>query len=362
MSVAVITGSAGLVGSAVARFCVAQGMSVIGIDNHMRGEFFGPDASTRRNTDCLLRELPDYRHHDLDIRDREGIEAVFAGYSDAISLVVHAAAQPSHDWAVRDPLTDFSVNATGTLILLEAVRRHCPQSVFIYTSTNKVYGDAPNRLPLIEKETRWELAPDHPYADQGIDEEMSIDQSLHSIFGAGKLSSDIMTQEYGRYFGLKTGVFRCGCITGPHQTGAELHGFLSWLVRCAVTRSPYVINGYGGKQVRDILHVSDLVQAFRQFYQAPKPGAVYNMGGSRFNNCSVIEAIREIEEMSGYRPDLKLSDTPRIGDHIWWISNVGRFRSDYPGWRPEYDLKATLRELIDHHLASDSSFSGNPPA
>lgn len=248
MPVAIITGASGLVGSVAARFLHAQGLSVVGIDNYMRGYFFGPEASTQRNTEALPRDLSDYRHREIDIRDQQHVDEVFAHYGEAISLVLHAAAQPSHDWAARDPLTDFSVNATGTLILLDAVRRHCPNAVFIFTSTNKAYGDAPNRFPLAELETRWEIASTHPYAAHGIDEELSVDQSMHSIFGVGKLSADVMTQEYGRYFGLKTGTFRCGCITGPAQAGAELHGFLSYLVTCVMSRRPYVIYGYGGNR------------------------------------------------------------------------------------------------------------------
>jgi CDP-paratose 2-epimerase len=272
MSIAIVTGASGLAGSETARLLHSQGLAVIGIDNHLRGYFFGPEASTRKNTENLLRDLPGYRHSEIDIRDRESIDDIFARYGSEISLVVHAAGQPSHDWAMREPLTDFSVNATGTLILLEAVRRHSPDAVFIFISTNKVYGDAPNRLPLVEHETRWEPLADHPYSARGIDEKMSVDQSMHSIFGVSKLSADVMAQEYGRYFGLKTGIFRCGCITGPSHAGAELHGFLSYLVKCAVREQPYAINGYLGKQVRDNIHAYDLATAFWHFYRSPRPG------------------------------------------------------------------------------------------
>lgn len=347
MSVAIVTGSSGLVGSEAVRFLHAQGLSVIGIDNDLRAHFFGSDGSTKRNMEALLRELPDYQHQEIDIRDRERIEEIFARHHTAISLVVHAAAQPSHDWAMRDPLADFSINATGTLILLEAVRRHCPEAVFIFTSTNKVYGDASNRLPFVELESRWELPSTHPYHAHGIDEELSVDQSLHSVFGASKLGADVMTQEYGRYFGLKTGIFRCGCITGPAHASAELHGFLSYVVKCAVAGRPYVIYGYGGKQVRDNIHSYDLVNAFWHFYQAPRPGAVYNLGGSRHSNCSVLEAIRDIEELSGRHLDWTLSDQARSGDHIWWISDVRKFQRDYPGWAYRYDHKAIVAELIE---------------
>jgi CDP-paratose 2-epimerase len=346
MSVTIITGSAGLVGSEAARFLHAQGLSVVGVDNHLRGHFFGPDSSTRWNTEHLLHNLSDYWHEEIDIRDRERIDALFARYGAAVSLIVHTAAQPSHDWAARDPLTDFSVNATGTLILLEAARRHSPDAVFIFTSTNKVYGDAPNRLPLVELETRWEPAPTHPYAAHGIDEEMSLDQCMHSVFGASKLGADVMTQEYGRYFGLKTGVFRGGCITGPAHSGAELHGFLAYLVKCAVTGRPYQVHGYGGKQVRDNIHAYDLVNAFWHFYQRPRPGAVYNIGGSRHSNCSVLEAIRDVEELSGRRLRWTLGEQARAGDHVWWVSDVRKFQRDYPGWSYRYDHQGIIAELI----------------
>jgi CDP-paratose 2-epimerase len=351
MSIAIITGSAGLVGSEAARFLHAQGMSIAGVDNHLRGHFFGPDSSTEWNTELLRRDLPNYRHEEIDIRDREGIDKLFARYGTAISLIVHTAGQPSHDWAARDPLTDFSVNATGTLILLEAARRRSPDAVFIFTSTNKVYGDAPNRLPLVELETRWELDPTHPYAEHGIDEELSVDQCMHSVFGASKLGADVMTQEYGRYFGLKTAVFRAGCITGPAHSGAELHGFLSYLVKRAITGRPYQIHGYRGKQVRDNIHAHDLASAFWHFYQAPRPGAVYNIGGSRHSNCSVLEAIRDVEELSGRRLQWTLSDQARGGDHIWWVSDVRRFQRDYPGWAYRYGQKAIIAELIEATLS-----------
>lgn len=346
MSVAIVTGSSGLVGSETVRFLHGKGLAIVGIDNHMRSQFFGPDSSTQRNLEGLIRDFPGYRHEDVDIRSRERVEDVFAHYGSAISLIIHAAAQPSHDWAARDPLTDFSVNAAGTLILLEATRRYCPDAVFIFTSTNKVYGDVPNSLPFIELETRWEPAASHPYAAQGIDEAMSIDHCLHSVFGASKVSADVMTQEYGRYFGLKTGIFRCGCITGPAHIGAELHGFLSYLVKCTVTGKPYTIHGYKGKQVRDNIHSYDLVNAFWHFFSAPQPGSVYNLGGSRHSNCSVLEAIRDAEELAGRKLQLEISNQARSGDHIWWISDVGKFQRDYPNWNYCYDQKAILSELV----------------
>lgn len=313
----------------------------------MRAYFFGKEASVDWNTSQLCKTLPRFRHLPIDIRDASGVEGLFRSYGKNIELVVHCAAQPSHDWAAREPVTDFSVNATGTLVLLEAVRKFAPDAVFIFTSTNKVYGDTPNLLPLIENETRWELDPAHPWSMHGIDESMSIDQTKHSLFGASKVAADVMVQEYGRYFGMRTGVFRGGCLTGPAHSGAELHGFLAYLVLCAVTGRSYTIFGYKGKQVRDNIHSNDLVRCFWHFYRGPRPGKVYNIGGSRHANCSILEAIDMIEEISGYRVDYTLSEDARAGDHIWWISDVRRFQQDYPSWHYTYDLHGTLRQMID---------------
>ena len=282
-----------------------------------------------------------------DVRDTAAIENLFKAHGKSIELVIHCAAQPSHDWAAREPVTDFSVNAMGTVVLLEATRKFSPDAVFILTSTNKVYGDTPNTLPLYETETRWELDPAHPWSGRGIDESMSIDQTKHSIFGASKVAADVMVQEYGRYFGMRTGVFRGGCLTGPAHSGTELHGFLAYLIRCAVSGRLYTVYGYKGKQVRDNIHSNDLVQCFWHFYQDPKVGAVYNIGGSRFSNCSVLEAIKLIGELSGYEVKYSISETARSGDHIWWISDVQRFQQDYPSWSYTYDLRATLVELIE---------------
>lgn len=345
MSTAIVTGSGGLVGSETVRFLHDQGMDVIGIDNNLREYFFGPDGSTRPQAERLAGSLKRYRHFDLDIRDQDSIFRLVEEHK--ISLLVHCAAQPSHDWSAREPLTDFSVNACGTMVLLEAVRRFAPEAVFIFVSTNKVYGDAPNELPLVERETRWELDPEHPYAERGIDESMRIDQTKHSIFGASKAGADIMTQEFGRYFGLKTGVFRGGCLTGPAHAGVELHGFLAYLVKCAVTGRPYVVYGYKGKQVRDNIHSADLVNAFWHFFRQPRPGAVYNIGGSRHNNCSILEAMARIEALSGFRVKYTMSDQARSGDHIWWISDVSRFMRDYPSWNYSYSLDDTLEEMIE---------------
>jgi CDP-paratose 2-epimerase len=347
LSVVIVTGSSGLIGSETARFFHGQGFDVVGIDNDMRAYFFGQDASTQWNTRQLLADLPRFRHCALDIRDSEAIEALFGSYGTSIELVVHCASQPSHDWAAREPMTDFSVNATGTLVMLEAARKHAPDATFIFTSTNKVYGDTPNALPLVELDTRWELDASHPWSEHGIDESMSVDQTKHSIFGASKVAADVMVQEYGCYFGMRTGVFRGGCLTGPAHSGAELHGFLAYLVRCAVARRPYTIFGYKGKQVRDNIHSNDLVQCFWHFHRQPKPGAVYNIGGSRHSNCSMLEAIDLIDELGGGRVHSTLSDQARSGDHIWWISDVRRFQRDYPQWRYTLDLRATLAEMID---------------
>jgi CDP-paratose 2-epimerase len=346
MSVAVVTGSAGLIGSETARFLHAQGMEVVGIDNNMREYFFGAEASTQWNTLELQKDLKHYQHQAIDIRNEDGINKLFASLSSAISLVVHTAAQPSHDWAAREPATDFTVNANGTLTMLEATRRFAPEATFIFTSTNKVYGDTPNYLPLQEKETRWELDPAHRFSEFGIDETMSIDESKHSLFGVSKVAADVLTQEYGRYFGLKTGTFRGGCLTGPAHSGAELHGFLAYLVKCALTGKPYTIYGYKGKQVRDNIHSYDLVTAFWEYFQKPIPGAVYNMGGSRHSNCSMLEAIAYTEELTGQRLNFSLSDEARSGDHIWWISDVRRFQRDFPEWRYKYDLKLIIQEIV----------------
>lgn len=345
MSVAVITGSAGLVGSEAARYFAARGLDVVGIDNDMRQRFFGPEASTAWNRRLLEEELGSaYRHVHEDIRDSAAMGRVFERHGRDIRLIIHAAAQPSHDWAAREPRTDFTVNANGTLELLEATRQHCPEAAFVFVSTNKVYGDAPNRLPLAERESRWEIDPEHPYAG-GIDEEMSVDQCLHSLFGTSKLAADVLVQEYGRYFDLPTACFRGGCLTGPAHSGAELHGFLAYLMKCAVTGAAYTVFGYGGKQVRDNIHSADLVRAFDAFFQAPRSAAVYNIGGGRRSNCSMLEAIALCEEIAGRELDWQYDERNRIGDHIWWISDLSRFQADYPDWRLEYDVPSILREI-----------------
>jgi len=340
-----VTGSAGLIGSEAARFFAARGMDVAGVDNDMRRTFFGEEASTRWNRENLESELgARYRHAEIDIRDFDGIERLFRHYGKDLKLVVHTAAQPSHDWAARDPQTDFGVNALGTLNLLEATRRHAPEAVFIFTSTNKVYGDRPNDLPLIEQETRWEIDPKHPW-HRGIPEAMSIDQSKHSLFGASKVAADVLVQEYGRYFGMRTACFRGGCLTGPMHSGTELHGFLSYLTKCGMTGREYRIFGYKGKQVRDNIHSADLISAFDCFFAAPRVAEVYNMGGGRFSNCSLLEAMRMVEEVSGRPFNSVYVDTNRVGDHIWYISDLGRFQGHYPGWKLRYDCKRIIREI-----------------
>lgn len=358
MSVAIVTGSAGLIGSEMVAFLHEQGMDVVGVDNDMRAYFFGQEASTRWNTERLSSRLPRFTPLEIDVRDAEGIDRLFARHGSAIELVVHCAAQPSHDWAAREPLTDFHVNATGTLNLLEATRRHSPGATFTLLSTNKVYGDAPNDLPLVELETRWELDPASQWAEHGFDETLRIDQSKHSLFGASKVAADVMCQEFGRYFGMNTGAFRGGCLTGPQHSGAELHGFLAYLVRCAVTGTPYTIFGYKGKQVRDNIHSHDLVTALWAFHRKPRPGAVYNIGGSRHSNCSVLEAIALIEEVSGRPIDWTLSDENRSGDHIWWISDVRRFQADYPEWSYRYGLREIVEEIVEAAAARFEAAAG----
>lgn len=347
MSVAIVTGSAGLIGAETVRLLAAKGMTVIGIDNDMRRHFFGEQASTDWARRQLERQFPQYDHHALDIRDDDAIPKLFARYGSAIALIVHAAAQPSHDWAVRAPKVDFTINASGTLNLLEATRQHAPEATFIHCSTNKVYGDQPNRLPLIELPTRWELDPGHRWAADGIDESMSLDHCTHSLFGVSKVAGDLLVQEYGRYFGMRTTCFRGGCLTGPGHAGAPLHGFLSYLMKCAVTRTPYTVLGYKGKQVRDNIHAHDLVNAFWQVFQAPRVAAVYNIGGSRHANCSMLEAIALCEELTGVPMAWEYQEQNRIGDHIWWVGSVERFRQDYPEWEFTYDIRTILTEIRD---------------
>jgi CDP-paratose 2-epimerase len=342
----IVTGSAGLIGSETVKHFAKEGHGVVGIDNDMRSLFFGAEASTQKTRDQLVQTVPAYEHHDLDIRDAKGVLELFSAHRHDIAAVVHTAAQPSHDWAARDPQTDFTVNANGTLNLLEAAREVCPEAPFVFTSTNKVYGDTPNRLPLRELPLRWEIEPGHEY-EPGISETMSIDCTKHSLFGASKAAADILVQEYGRYFGMPTACFRGGCLTGPAHAGTELHGFLSYLMICTVTGRPYRVFGYGGKQVRDNIHSADLVDAFAAFIRAPRAGEVYNIGGSRHSNCSMLEAINLCEEISGRRLDWKYEESNRIGDHIWWISDVRKFQEHYPDWKFRYGQREILEEIYE---------------
>jgi CDP-paratose 2-epimerase len=346
MSIAIVTGSAGLIGSEACKKFHAEGFDVVGIDNDMRARFFGPEASTARTRQQLQTSLKRYRHEDLDIRDTEAIERLFGRLGSDVKVIIHTAAQPSHDWAAGDPHTDFHVNAVGTLNLLQAARTHCPDAVFIFTSTNKVYGDTPNRLPLLETPDRYEIDPSHRY-HKGIDESMSIDQTKHSLFGVSKLAADLLVQEYGLYFGMKTVCFRGGCLTGPNHAGTELHGFLAYLMKCTVTGTPYRVYGYKGKQVRDNIHSADLIEAFWEFFKAPRSAEVYNIGGGRHSCCSMLEAIKASEEISGRSLKWEYKEDNRIGDHIWWISDVSKFQSHYPNWRYRFDLRAILHEIHD---------------
>jgi CDP-paratose 2-epimerase len=346
---AIITGSGGLIGSESVRRFISDGYDVIGLENDLRARFFGPKASTRRVTERLVAELPEFHPLEVDVRDADAVMSIFARHGRSLELVVHTAAQPSHDWAASDPQTDFGVNANGTLNLLEAARRHAPEATFVFTSTNKVYGDRPNGLPLIELETRFELPEGHPY-HAGIDTSMSIDQSLHSLFGVSKAAADLMVQEYGRYFGLPTVCFRAGCLTGPNHAGAQLHGFLSYLMRCTVTGDHYTVFGYGGKQVRDNIHSADVVAAFAAFHASPQVAAVYNLGGGRVSNCSMLEAIALCERIADRKLDWSIDERARIGDHCWWISDLDEFRDDYPAWRMEYELEPMLREIYEQNI------------
>ena len=349
MSLVIVSGSAGLIGSETVRFFASKGLDVIGIDNDMRADFFGSEASTDWNRQLLEKEIPNYRHMNLDIRDETQMQNLFRDCASDLSGVIHCAAQPSHDWAARDPFKDFTVNANGTLVLLEMTRKYVPEAVFIFTSTNKVYGDLPNSLPLVEKETRWELE-DHSYAEFGIDEAMSIDQSKHSLFGASKVAADILVQEYGRYFGMKTAIFRGGCLTGPAHSGTQLHGFLAYLAKCVVNGNPYTVFGYKGKQVRDNIHSHDLVNMFWQFYLKPRIGEVYNAGGSRHSNCSMLEAINICEELSGREMIWTYEENNRVGDHIWWISDVRKFKSHFPEWEYRYGMREILEEIVEAQM------------
>jgi CDP-paratose 2-epimerase len=349
MPVAIITGAGGLIGSEAVEHFVAEGFDVVGIENDMRARFFGPESSTSHVTERLVADHPEFRWENADIRDADTVERIFREHAGGIELVIHTAAQPSHDWAASEPQTDFGVNANGTLNLLEAARAHCPDAPFVFCSTNKVYGDTPNRLPLEDLEKRLELPPDHPFYE-GIDTSMSIDASTHSLFGVSKAAADLLVQEYGRYFEMPTVAFRGGCLTGPQHAGAKLHGFLAYLMKCTVTGTPYTVFGYEGKQVRDNIHSADLIAAFDTFRRAPRPAAVYNIGGGRTSNCSMLEAIEACERISGRELRWEMGEEPRIGDHRWWISDLAPFKADYPDWKLRYGIDDILREMYEQNL------------
>jgi len=350
MSVAIISGAGGLIGSEAVEHFIAEGFDVVGIENDMRARFFGPESSTSHVTERLVAAYPaEFRWENVDIRDAAAIERIFTEHAGQIELVVHTAAQPSHDWAASEPQTDFGVNANGTLNLLEAARAHCPDAPFVFCSTNKVYGDTPNRLPLEDLEKRLELPESHPYY-KGIDTSMSIDASTHSLFGVSKAAADLLVQEYGRYFEMPTVAFRGGCLTGPQHAGAKLHGFLAYLMKCTVTGTPYTVFGYAGKQVRDNIHSADLIAAFDAFRKAPRAAGVYNIGGGRFSNCSMLEAIEICERVAGRGLSWEMGEEPRIGDHRWWISDLAPFEADYPGWQLRYGVEDILQEMYKQNL------------
>jgi CDP-paratose 2-epimerase len=350
-----ITGCSGLIGSELVTFFDERAENVVGIDNNMRADFFGPEGDTRWNLRRLEETTNHFRHQDLDIRDRAGMTRLFEAEAP-FDLIIHCAAQPSHDLAASRPFDDFDVNAGGTLNLLETARQHTPEAVFVFLSTNKVYGDAPNELPLKELETRWEYSREEDYA--GIAESMRIDRSKHSIFGASKLAADIMTQEYGRYFGMKTHCLRGGCLTGPNHSGVELHGFLSYLVKAQLTGLTYRIFGYKGKQVRDNIHSFDVARAIEEIYRNPRAGEVYNLGGGRANSCSILEAFDLVERLSGRRMSHEYVDQHRSGDHICYISNLDRMKAHYPAWEITRSLEAIVQEILeswDRRLSSGGS-------
>ena len=346
MSIVIITGSSGLVGSEAVNFFCDKGFDVIGIDNNLRKFFFGRDGSTLWIKNYLIKRNKKFKNFNIDIRNFNGLEKIFKKYRKNISLIIHCAAQPSHDYGKKFPVLDFNVNATGTLNLLELTKIYCPNSPFIFTSTNKVYGDNPNKLSIIETKNRWELKKNNKYYN-GIDENFSIDHCTHSFFGVSKTYADLIVQEYGKNIGLKTVCFRAGCITGPNHSGAKLHGFLSYLVKITLATRKYSLIGYKGKQVRDNLHSYDLVNCFWEFFKKPKRGEVYNIGGGRYSNCSILEALDLVEKISNISISRNVVRIPRIGDHIWYISNLKKFRNHYPKWKQKYNTKKILGELIE---------------
>jgi len=348
MSVVLITGSSGLVGSESVNFFSDKGFDVVGIDNNLRKFFFGNDGSTFWIKNSLIKRNKNFTHYNIDIRNYKALEKVFKKYKKKISLIIHCAAQPSHDYGKDYPIIDFDVNAKGTLNLLELTKRYSYDSSFIFMSTNKVYGDNPNKLKLKEKNLRWELNKQDQYY-KGIDEKFSIDHCTHSFFGASKVYADLIVQEYGKNVGLNTVCFRGGCITGPNHSGAKLHGFLSYLTKLSLKNKKYSIIGYKGKQVRDNLHSNDLVNCFWEYYKKPRKGEVYNIGGGRFSNCSIIEALELIEKLRKIEIKKEFLKTPRVGDHIWYISNLNKFKKHFPKWTQKYNTKKIIEELIENN-------------
>ena len=345
MSIVIITGSSGLVGSEAVNFFSKKGFDVIGIDNNLRKFFFGLDGSTSWIKKKIIKENINYSHFNTDIRNYEDLKKIFSKYKKNISLIIHCAAQPSHDYGKNYPIIDFDVNAKGTLNLLELTKSYCPNAPFIFMSTNKVYGDNPNKLKIIEKAKRYELKKKDIYY-KGINETLTIDNCTHSFFGVSKTYADLIVQEYGRNVGLKTVCFRAGCITGPNHSGAKLHGFLSYLIKQCLSKKKYTIIGYKGKQVRDNLHSHDLINSFWEFYKKPKKGVVYNIGGGRFSNCSILEAIEEIELIKNIKIKRQIIKQNRVGDHIWYITDNKKFKKDYPNWKQKYNTKKIINELI----------------
>lgn len=345
MSIALITGSCGLVGSESSIYFSKKGFDVIGVDNNYRKFFFGKDGDVSWIKSKLKKNIKNYQHNNADIRNYIALEKIFRKYKKKISVIIHCAAQPSHDWAKDKPIIDFDINAKGTLNLLELTKLYCPDSPFIFMSTNKVYGDNPNFLPLVEKKTRWEIKNNHKFTN-GIDESMSIDDCTHSFFGTSKSYADLIVQEYGKNVGLKTTAFRAGCITGPNHSGAKLHGFLSYLVKASIKSKKYTLIGYKGKQVRDNIHSADLINCFWEYFKNPTCGQVYNAGGGRFSNCSIIEALSIVEKISNTKIKKKILKKNRIGDHIWYVSNMKKFKKDYPKWKQKYSTKKIIEELV----------------
>ena len=345
MALVLITGSCGLVGSESTTFFSKKGFDILGIDNNSRKSFFGKDGDISWIKKKMTNNIKNYKHFNLDITNYKSLEKVFKKYKKRIKLVIHSAAQPSHDWAKTNIFKDFDINAKGTINLLELTKKYCYDAPFIFMSTNKVYGDNPNKLPLIEKKTRWEIKSNHFYKN-GITEKMSIDNCTHRFFGASKSYADLAVQEYGRNIGLNTVCFRAGCITGPNHSGAKLHGFLSYLVKVSLERKKYSIYGYKGKQVRDNIHSSDVVSCFWEYFKKPRKGEVYNMGGGRRSNCSIIEAFNIIEKKTNIEIRKELKKDNRVGDHIWYVSNMRKFKNHYPKWNQNYNSERIVEQLL----------------